>query len=249
MPDETTNISGAYDSPNISKNEEPFPFIFEDGTTRLIVTYKSNRIIGKVSPHALARACPAWKKSVFPPFRKDSGRDVSEKAGSTEPAKPRAPEDQTQPNDPSQTETKKDEDTKSSIEPVEELDFAKDPAEALLILLNIAHLRFTNVPTTLSLDLLSDVAILCDKYDCVHLVKPWVSQWLVRESIDWKPAPTIFGGAIRERWLFIAWVFGREQDFKELSLLLLQEIQTSSMGDHRSSTINFAPMPLGVIGT
>lgn len=69
------------------------------------------------------------------------------------------------------------------IEPVEEINFADDPAEALLILLNITHFRFTDVPTTIPEALLSDIAILCDKYDCVHLVKPWASQWLVRESI------------------------------------------------------------------
>jgi hypothetical protein len=243
-------LFGSFGTANVPKNEEPLPFIFEDGTARIIVTYKNNRIIGKVSPYAMALASPIWKKFVFPPFRKDSGTDSAEKTKATKPVDPTKPDSPKEVNNPKETNTAKSKDPNSTMEPVEELDFAEDSAEALLILLNITHFRFTSIPTTLSLDLLSNVAILCDQYDCVHLVEPWLSQWLVvRERIDWTPAPTAFRGGIREKWLFIAWVFGYEQAFRELSSLLLREMETSAKGDNRASTINFGPMPLGIIGT
>jgi hypothetical protein len=66
----------------------------------------------------------------------------------------------------------KPEDIELTVEPAEQLDFAEDPAEALLILLNITHFRFNGVPSAFGLRTLSELATLCDQYDCVHLVKP-----------------------------------------------------------------------------
>ena len=37
------------------------PFIFEDGSTRIAVTYRNNRIIGLVNSHAPALASPVCK--------------------------------------------------------------------------------------------------------------------------------------------------------------------------------------------
>ena len=54
--------------------------------------------------------------------------------------------------------------------------FDDDP-EALLILLNIAHLQFLRVPTSLSFDQLFHVAVICDKYDIAELVLPWLKIW------------------------------------------------------------------------
>ena len=72
------------------------------------------------------------------------------------------------------------------MEPVEELDFTEDPADALLILLNITHFHFADIPSTLSTSTLSEIAILCDQYNCVLLVKPWLAQWLAKEDSEWK---------------------------------------------------------------
>lgn len=130
----------------------------------------------------------------------------------------------------------------TAVEPVDELDFSGDPAEALLILLNIAHLHFISVPSTLSLDTLSQVAILCDQYDCVQLVKPWLSGWLVQENTQWRKVPdwntTVPG---REKWLFIAWVFGRSEVFKNFASLLVREMATYDD--------IYGPTPPGLIGT
>jgi hypothetical protein len=192
------------------------PFTFEDGSTRIIVSYKNNRVVGSVSPHALALASPVWKKFIFPPFHQTSEKESSIQGCSMA----------------------------KKLKPVEELDFSDDPTEALLILLQISHFQFTTVPSKLPLNTLSDVAILCDQYDCVQLVKPWLFQWLEGEHSDWKQSPTLG----REKWLFIAWVFGRERVLTDLGLVLVREIQTFSNGNCLALASRCGPMPVGLIG-
>jgi hypothetical protein len=68
----------------------------------------------------MALASPVWKNFVFPPFRQTSEKDCGNQGGIDNPA------------------VKKPEDNKPAVEPVEELDFADDPAEALLVLLALS---------------------------------------------------------------------------------------------------------------
>ena len=50
--------------------------------------------------------------------------------------------------------------------------FPDDNPEALLLLLNVIHLQFLKVPQTLPTEELYEVAVLCDKYDTVTVVRP-----------------------------------------------------------------------------
>jgi hypothetical protein len=47
-----------------------------------------------------------------------------------------------------------------------------DDPEAMLVLLQIAHLHFHLVPEQVDRRTLYNLAILCDKYDCVELTRP-----------------------------------------------------------------------------
>jgi hypothetical protein len=134
------------------------PFIFADGATRILMAYKNNRIAGKVSTHAMALASPVRKKFVSLPFRQQASNDRGVANRLEKPS------------------TTKSEGSESTTEPADELDFTENLAEALLILLNITHLRFTGITSTPPLNILSKVTILCDEYNCVHLVQPWLSQ-------------------------------------------------------------------------
>lgn len=85
------------------------------------------------------------------------------------------------------------------------IDCQEDDGEALLILLNIMHLKFQDVPATPSVEVLYQVASLCEQYQCVSIVAPWVEGWLL-ESCQLEK-----NYAAR---LSIAWVFGNEKFFK-----------------------------------
>ena len=53
-----------------------------------------------------------------------------------------------------------------------EMDLPEDDADALLCVLRIAHLQFRKLPETLDFVDLLNVAIICDKYETVSIVRP-----------------------------------------------------------------------------
>lgn len=73
---------------------------------------------------------------------------------------------------------------------------------------------------------LLQMAILCDQYDCVRLVGPWLTKWLGPID-DQKDDATMPG---QESWLFIAWVFGRYHMFNYLSYHLAMYTNTNTQG-------------------
>lgn len=128
--------------------------------------------------------------------------------------------------------------------PVEELDCSEDHASALFILLSIAHLEFAKVPIKkIEYERLRQLGILCDKYDCVRLVEPWLESWLRDEDIE-----SLYSG--QEGWLMIAWVFRREEVFENLAVKLVRDIKTDEYGrclDYLGDPFS-EPTPPGILG-
>jgi hypothetical protein len=115
------------------------------------------------------------------------------------------------------------------------LDFTDDLIDALLILLRIAHLQFDLVPSTLDKSMLAEVAILCDRYDCVKLVQPWLSSWIentwgviTRSHKGWRDEGNII--RTNEMWLTISWVFDKPDIFAPLARLALEEVKITPDG-------------------
>lgn len=98
-----------------------------------------------------------------------------------------------------------------------QIDCSEDDGEALLTLLRIAHLGFGNFLDTISLDSLWNLAILCELYDCHRLVSPWSGAWIEKQR-----AARVPGGDTDERWLYIAWSFGRQDLFYEVASELVK---------------------------
>jgi hypothetical protein len=190
-------------------------FNFDGGDIRISLTSSTTKkkITGLVASQAMVLASPVWKKFLFPPW---------------ETIQP----DNSHPS------------TTIGSGKQKEIDFSHDNSDALLVLLNIAHLCFTKVPNTqLSYQMLYDLAILCDQYDCLALVRPWVDKWVVYAAHEVKQEG-------REGWLFIAWVFGREKVFDDLAQLLIKRSPISQTGECLRYTGEFLPepMPPGIIG-
>ena len=122
-----------------------------------------------------------------------------------------------------------------------QFDFSDDDWEALLVLLHIVHLQFSKVPDSLAFETIVQVAVLCDKYDCVGLVKPWLSLWY-EETHALEPG--------HELWLFIAWVLGKKEIFQDLATKLVNVVKTNFKGDCLTSTgeILASQMPIDIIG-
>ncbi|KAK1613523.1 hypothetical protein BDP81DRAFT_187541 [Colletotrichum phormii] len=82
------------------------------------------------------------------------------------------------------------------------LDYTEDATQAVLIVMDIIHLRFDRVPAILSLRGLRDLAVFTDKFDITHIVVPWLTGWL-----SWHSMKVNEKGSEVD-WLWIAWEYG-----------------------------------------
>ena len=120
----------------------------------------------------------------------------------------------------------KSEHTGSSTQqiPQPKMDCRKDNAEALLILFNIAHTKFSEIPLRVSTSLFYQVAILCDQYDCAEMVSPWLSGWIKNEDQD-------CCGKEYAKWMLISWVFGRTRSLQKSASCILRDLKIDDNGE------------------
>ena len=119
--------------------------------------------------------------------------------------------------------------------------FPDDDSEALLILLLAAHLRFQDVPQEVWFQQLLNVCILCDKYDCITLVRPWISRWQAREI-------HLAGQYKYEEWMFVAWTTGDKATFERAGRTLISNATTDESGIFSDTRLSGLEMPPGFVG-
>lgn len=102
-----------------------------------------------------------------------------------------------------------------------EVSFPDDDPTALLIVLRIAHLRFKEVPDKVSFKELVSVAVICDKYDTVSVVRPFLPRWT---SSEMKISPG------KEELIFIAWTFGYKDAFTSGVQELVRKVTIDDKG-------------------
>lgn len=199
---------------------------FKHGNVQIKVTYRDELVMGEVSSHCMAMASKVWENLIFNPRAKHQAKDKKSQ-GETEDKLDPGSIDQTHNNQCVEKEGPASETDKqgNSGMPVKEVDFRAENGEALILLLRIAHLHYSDIPKTLAYKTLLDVAVLCDRYNCVELVQPWLPRWLSDEEKSCKEAE-------HENWLFIAWVFGRDKVFSDLTANMVREATTNKKGKY-----------------
>ena len=90
------------------------------------------------------------------------------------------------------------------------VDLLDDDPDALLILLRISHLQFSNVPLHVEYTILVHLAVLCDKYEMAQILLPWIRPW----QADWMPHSLKRG---YENLLFVAWVFSDLETYNAIA--------------------------------
>ncbi|CZT51878.1 uncharacterized protein RSE6_13091 [Rhynchosporium secalis] len=96
--------------------------------------------------------------------------------------------------------------TSDSVQPMT-IDFTEDDGCALKILLRATHLQSNSVPVTPRVGTLFQLAMHCEKLDCLALIKPRMSGW-VPATVDSRFC----------KWLYIAWAFGDVGLYKDITL-------------------------------
>ncbi|KAL1614715.1 hypothetical protein SLS56_012026, partial [Neofusicoccum ribis] len=82
--------------------------------------------------------------------------------------------------------------------------------EAFVTLLQIIHGQTRRVPRRVTPEILAEMAVLVDYFDCHEAVEPFTDMWVdgLKEGI-----PTMFSEDIC-RWICIAWVFRKTDEFR-----------------------------------
>jgi hypothetical protein len=131
-----------------------------------------------------------------------------------------------------------------------EIPFPDDDIDAMLIVLRIAHLRFQEIPSKngLSLEDLFQVAIICDKYDTVGLVRPFMDLHCWTENL----IPNVESRTKCDpSWSFIAWTFGYDTSFDALARHLALTVSLDPDDQphlENNSEINPDELPSDILG-
>lgn len=210
--------------------------------TLVLITCHGQKRVLKVCSQPMALASPIWAKFISPPWT------VVSQASSDTSCTTLSDDEKTEVDLVEDGDIKFDlsSDYKTNIDLSKDdgikIDFTEDDGAAVLLLLNAAHLKYASVPKVLAYKDLFNVAILCDQYQCVQLVRPWLESWLKDELTEaFRPG--------REGWLFIAWVFGREDVLEILASKLVVSIRLHN-GEciNQNNHIINGPMPSGIMG-
>ncbi|OTA99762.1 hypothetical protein M426DRAFT_324888 [Hypoxylon sp. CI-4A] len=91
-------------------------------------------------------------------------------------------------------------------------------ASALAVVFNIVHYRFDKVPLKVNGFQLYEIARVTTKYECTHLVYPWVNMWLQQfNSFSTSPSCQEHCHEV----LYAAWAFGHLHLFREMTFMLI----------------------------
>ncbi|KAK8062617.1 hypothetical protein PG997_014714 [Apiospora hydei] len=96
-----------------------------------------------------------------------------------------------------------------------------DLPQSMSTLLGIVHAKFDDVPQTISPQELFDIAVIADKYDLTHLLKPWARAWLDQV---WENDSKQYLSAILQLW--ITWVLGDQSRFVAIAHYLALNMQS-----------------------
>ncbi|KAK3906075.1 hypothetical protein C8A05DRAFT_12173 [Staphylotrichum tortipilum] len=104
-------------------------------------------------------------------------------------------------------------DVASSGERVLDLDGFQNNHQGLDIILSIIHYKFHEIPARPEIDQLYSIAQIVEKYDCAHLVLPYMEKWAA--GVNWHI--TMEKEIDDDKTLLLAWVFGESHFVRMLS--------------------------------
>ncbi|KAK0108227.1 hypothetical protein ONS95_003046 [Cadophora gregata] len=121
-----------------------------------------------------------------------------------------------------------------------------DDPRAMRILLDVVHGLNRRVPRKVSLKTLASIAVLADKYQMVEALESYSDTWINRlkpklptEYIKAEDEKLIF------RWMEIAWVFGKSEEFKAMTCL----VERAGYSELNNEVVGMYSVPSTIMGT
>jgi len=105
---------------------------------------------------------------------------------------------------------------RSTLGTLDPIPLPDDDTEAVTVLCHILHFNYSALPARADLELFKNLALLCDKYDCVTPLRFISEQWLLmwEKTAEKKELETL---------LFISYIFDRAERFSALSTRIIKE--------------------------
>lgn len=103
--------------------------------------------------------------------------------------------------------------------PVTFLDFSEDDGDAILIILRVIHLQLARIPKSIDLQTAYAVAQICEQYDCLYLISPWVDLWLA--ALQGSEGNLLTEHA-KEKMAYVCWAIGKLEIFQSLAMEMVK---------------------------
>lgn len=107
----------------------------------------------------------------------------------------------------------------------------EDNPEALELLLNIIHGHFAEIPDEIDEIELYEAAVLTNKYDLTHIVRPWAQPWLADLKLQMD---------IPAHRIWIAWELGDQ----ELFISELDDLRLDCSSNAEGDLVDYTETPL-----
>lgn len=121
-----------------------------------------------------------------------------------------------------------------------------DNPTAFLILMRVAHVQYQLVEAAIiSYEILLALAKICDKYDTITLIGPWIDKWL--KPCELQAVEKSYMGF--EGLAFVAWTFGKPALFGNIAHHLVADMTFDSEDNLKNQgRLVDSTMPPGLIG-
>lgn len=132
----------------------------------------------------------------------------------------------------------------------DEIELEDDDPDALLIILRIVHLKFSEVKRSFEYQSqLVQVAVVCDKYDLVAVCRPFIPGWARKWLRAQNPIANLNAQGQTEKCLW-TWVFGYEEEFRHLVDFICLTSSFDDNGNFRTiqGTFTDKHLPVSIVG-
>lgn len=119
-----------------------------------------------------------------------------------------------------------------------ELPLPDDNPAALLILMNLIHGHTRKVPRTVDLGMLTELAVLVDKYELLEATEMVVDHWFQGLESD---IPLSFTDDLLP-WMCLSWVFKKPEIFRKVT-------RVAQLESEGLLEVDQLPIPQSVLGT
>jgi hypothetical protein len=123
------------------------------------------------------------------------------------------------------------------------VELPEDKATPLKLLFHIIHAKFEQVPQTLTLFELYEIAVMSNKYDMTRILRPWAKNWFEPHAKSYKADD-------RELLLWVAWELGAEDVFekaaKEITLECKVDLECQLVDSQGIKLYDH--LPAGIVG-